>query len=617
MLCSRFMKTRGHGEGGNEGKASRGFGFYSNLVEKPYLMLLRLAMRHRLMVVVVTVVVVASVIPMPFGKWLSFGDAAAAEKLRYINYPGLIGMVGYNFMPKDDESQFSIGIRTPAGWTLEKTDRMIRQIEDRVRKWPEVTHATVSVGDTNADSGKGQGNVTRAGILVTLVPLGHRKPNFSQFDIMARVRVLAKDYPDLRMSVQGPRGGGGGRGSDLEFILAGPDLEKLNEYANKMISQLRGVKGLADVDTTLLPRQTEMRLSVDRDRASDQGVTIEQVGASLKTLVGGSIVTNYRDSAVGEQYDVWLRAQGIDRKDSTAVGNLALRSSKGGLVRVAGVATVREELGPSQIDRAQRTRKISITGNLAGMAGDAAQREFYKAFDSLGASSDYRIFATGGAKAQAESNVAFAAAFGLALIFMYMILAAQFESFVQPITILLAAPLTIPFALLTQIMLGQPLTMYSVLGVFLLFGIVKKNGILQIDYTNVMRRAVADDPEHVREIFRKTEADLASGKNSSSWERWMAGLPQYKRTRLWAILEANRVRLRPILMTTIVLVTAMIPIALGKGPGAASRADMAKVIVGGQALSLLLTLLVTPVSYSLFDDLGHWVSRSLGKKDVS
>jgi len=192
---------------------------------------------------------------------------------------------------------------------------------------------------------------------------------------------------------------------------------------------------------------------------------------------------------------------------------------------------------------------------------------------------------------------------------MYMILAAQFESFIQPITILLAAPLTIPFALLTQIMLGEPLTMYSVLGVFLLFGIVKKNGILQIDYTNVMRKAIADDPQHVHDMFRKTEADLASGNNASSWDKWMTGLPEFKRMRLWAILEANRVRLRPILMTTIVLVTAMIPIALGKGPGAASRADMAKVIVGGQAMSLLLTLLVTPVSYSLFDDFAHWVRR--------
>jgi HAE1 family hydrophobic/amphiphilic exporter-1 len=616
MLCSRFMKPGRkdieHEKEEEEGHRKKGF--YGTFVEQPYLMLLRWSMKHRPTVVLITIAVVVSVFPIPLGKWLSAGNANTAEKFKALNYPGLIGIVGYDFMPKDDESQFSIGIRTPAGWTLDKTDRMIQQLDDRIRKWPEVTHLSVSIGDTSGSSGKAQGNVTRANLLVTLVPLGERKPNFSQFDIMARARVLGRDYPDLRMSVQPPGGGGGGPNVDLEFMLAGPDLDRLNDYANQMLAKLRKVKGLVDVDTTLLPRQTEMRLSVDRDRASDLGVTVQQIASSLTTLVGGSIVTNYRDSFVGEQYDVWLRARGVDRNDATAVGNLALRSSKGGLVRVTSVASAREELGPSQIDRAQRTRKISITANLAGMSGDVAQREFYKAFDELNTPSDYRIFPTGKAKAQAESNVAFAAAFGLALIFMYMILAAQFESFVQPVTILLAAPLTIPFALLSQIMLGQPLTMYSVLGVFLLFGIVKKNGILQIDYTNIMRKAVKDDPEHVQELFRRTQADLASGKNASSWDKWMDGLPEYKKVRLWAILEANRVRLRPILMTTIVLVSAMIPIALGKGPGAASRADMAKVIVGGQALSLLLTLLVTPVSYSLFDDLSNWVSRSLGKK---
>jgi hydrophobic/amphiphilic exporter-1 (mainly G- bacteria), HAE1 family len=615
MLCSRFMKPgRKDIARENEDEGHRARGFYGTFIEQPYLLLLRWSMRHRPTVVLVTIAVVVSIFPIPLGKWFSFGNARAAEQMSFMNYPGLIGLVGYNFVPKDDESQFSVSVRTPAGWTLSKTNVVMEQIEERIRKWTEVIHISTGVGDTNANSGKGEGNVTRASMLVTLVPLEERKPSFSQFDIMSRVRQVARDFPDLRISVQQPGGGGGGGNSDLEFILAGPDLDRLNEYANQMLVKLRKVQGLVDVDTTLLPRQTEMRLAVDRDRASDQGVSIQQIAGSLRTLVGGQIVTNYRDSTIGEQYDVWLRARGLDRNDAAAVGNLALRSSRGGLVRVANVAMAKEELGPSQIDRAQRTRKISITANLSGMAGDAGQREFQKAFAELNTPSDYRIFPTGRAKAQAESNTAFAAAFGLALIFMYMILAAQFESFVQPITILLAAPLTIPFALLSQIMLGQPLTMFSVLGVFLLFGIVKKNGILQIDYTNVMRKAVADDPEHIHEIFRKTEADLASGKNSSAWDKWMAGLPQHKKIRLWAILEANRVRLRPILMTTIVLVTAMIPIALGKGPGAANRADMAKVIVGGQAMSLLLTLLVTPVSYSLFDDLSHWVSRLLGKK---
>jgi hydrophobic/amphiphilic exporter-1 (mainly G- bacteria), HAE1 family len=185
---------------------------------------------------------------------------------------------------------------------------------------------------------------------------------------------------------------------------------------------------------------------------------------------------------------------------------------------------------------------------------------------------------------------------------MYMILAAQFESFVHPITILLAVPLTIPFALISLIATGQALTIYSILGVFLLFGIVKKNGILQVDYTNVLRGRAKDDPSEVPQLYSDPAGNHAA---SRGWKRFLTRLSPQKRTRTWAIMEANRTRLRPILMTTLMLIAGMIPIALGQGPGSASRSSMAKVIVGGQALSLLLSLLVTPVAYSLFDDLSH------------
>jgi len=208
-------------------------------------------------------------------------------------------------------------------------------------------------------------------------------------------------------------------------------------------------------------------------------------------------------------------------------------------------------------------------------------------------------------------------AFGFSLIFMYMILAAQFESFVHPITILLAVPITIPFALLSLIFLGQSMTIYSILGIFLLFGIVKKNGILQVDYTNVLRHRAAEDINEVPESYRRNGQHRPDGEvteKASRWQRWVSRLSEEKRIRLWAIIEANRTRLRPILMTTLMLIAGMVPIALGQGPGAASRASMAKVIVGGQALSLLLSLLVTPVGYSLFDDITLWRRRRAQRK---
>jgi HAE1 family hydrophobic/amphiphilic exporter-1 len=241
---------------------------------------------------------------------------------------------------------------------------------------------------------------------------------------------------------------------------------------------------------------------------------------------------------------------------------------------------------------------------------------FNEAFKELNAPADYSFEASGRAKTQSESNSAFVVALILSLVFMYMILAAQFESFVHPVTILLAVPLTIPFALLSLILLQQALNIYSILGVFLLFGIVKKNGILQVDYTNVLRGRAASDAGEVPVLYRNPAAQ--NGQAASGWHRWMGRLPEPKRVRLWAIMEANRTRLRPILMTTLMLIAGMVPIALGEGPGSASRASMAKVIVGGQALSLLLSLLVTPVAYSLFDDLAmRWGKSAKRVKPVA
>jgi HAE1 family hydrophobic/amphiphilic exporter-1 len=452
---------------------------------------------------------------------------------------------------------------------------------------PEITHTLSQIGDSSGRSARGEGPVTRGVIYVRLVDLGQRRPAFTQFQVMAAARRLMRDYPDLRTSVQAPANvQAGTANADVEFMLTGPDLDRLTDHAAQMVSRLRATPGLVDVDTTLSLRKPELRVLVDRERASDLGASIEAVASTLRILVGGQIVSDFRDREMGEQYDVWLRARGIDRNDRTAVANLTIPSERGGLVRLGNVARAVEGLGPSQIDRAQRQRKISIIANLAGMPTGAASAAFQQAFRDLNAPASYALMPVGRAKSQAESVGAFFIAFLLSLVFMYMVLAAQFESFLHPITILLAVPFTIPFALLSLIALGQPLTLFSVLGLFLLFGIVKKNGILQVDYTNVLRQQAANDPSLVPETERSPE-----------------------RLRRWAILEANRVRLRPILMTTVMLITAMIPIALGKGPGAANRADMAKVIVGGQGLSLLLSLLVTPVAYSLFDDLGLRLRR--------
>jgi HAE1 family hydrophobic/amphiphilic exporter-1 len=476
-----------------------------------------------------------------------------------------------------------------------------------------------TIGDTTGRVSKAQGDVTQGSIYVRLVDLQDRKHmigrKFSQFETMSKARQFLVNYPDLRSSVQLPAAISTGTvNADVEMTLVGPDLAKLNEYADQIILTLRKNPGLADVDTTLALRKPEVRVEVNRERASDLGASIQTIASTLRVLVGGEIVSDFKDNQLGELYDVWLRAIPIDRIDPRTIANLTIPSTRTNsepptrssqLITLSNLATLSEAKGPSQIDRFARNRKISIIANLNGAATSDAVNAFNQAAaqleDGKGLPADYQLIPSGRAKTQAESNAAFLFAFLTSLLFMYMILAAQFESFVHPITILLAVPLTIPFAILSLILLGQALTIYSILGVFLLFGIVKKNGILQVDYTNILRHRAAEDPMEVPPTYRTQDSGLST--QHSSWQRFLHRLSADKRTRTWAIMEANRTRLRPILMTTLMLIAGMIPIALGEGPGSASRASMAKVIVGGQAMSLLLSLLVTPVAYSLFDDL--------------
>jgi HAE1 family hydrophobic/amphiphilic exporter-1 len=642
MLCSRFLKLSP--KAAAQGAAHHSGGFYGRFVERPYLWALSWGMRHRWAVVLAAVATFVSIVP-------------------------LIMLVGKDFLPKDDQSEFEVAITTPAGWSLAQVDRTFREIEGELRGWQEVTNVLTTVGDTTGRVSKAQGDPTSGSIYVRVQDLvGRPKIDgkiWDQWQVMARARKVMAKYPDLRSSVQLPQAISSGTVSaDVEFTLVGPDLAKLSGYADQLIGKLRQNPGLVDVDTTLALRKPELQVDINRDRASDLGVNVRTIASTLQVLVGGEVVSDYKDPAVGELYDVWLRARSPDRDNRRVIDNLTIPSTKlsaagtggagaggagngnggnggggaggvGGptLIKLGNLATLREDRGPAQIDRFARQRKITLVANLAPAAEgrpaystDEAVKAFDAAFAELGAPADYDLIASGRAKTQAESNSAFGIALIMSLVFMYMILAAQFESFVHPITILLAVPLTIPFALLSLILLGQALNIYSILGVFLLFGIVKKNGILQVDYTNVLRSRAAEDPAVVPAPYAvptSGSGTAALGQNghaaapvvpATGWTRWVDRLPEAKRVRLWAIMEANRTRLRPILMTTLMLIAGMVPIALGEGPGASSRASMAKVIVGGQALSLLLSLLITPVTYSLFDDITLWRQRRAAKR---
>jgi len=534
MLSSRYLKIA-HGD-----KSSKQNRFYSR-IDQAYGWLLAWSLKHRWVIVAAGVVTALCVVP-------------------------LFRIIGKNFIPTDDQSEFEIIVQMPGGYTLVETDRVLRELEQNIRRLRGVTNILITIGDTTGNIKPGQGDVTIGDIYVRLIDLAQR--DYTQFEVMADARRLFEGYPDLRVSVQGVNSftGGGIRQTDLEFNLRGPSLTALQDYSDKIMARMRGLPGIVDADTTLSVRQPELRAVIDRKKASEFGIQIADVASALRTFVGGEPISKFKEEA--DEYDIWLRAAEDKRKDPQAILNLTVPGRDGQLVKIANLAALNEDLGPSQIDRYNRQRKVTVVANLLPSLPLGQAVEQVQGFvRELDLPPTYTADFTGRAKVLAETMRGFAIAFALSFIFMYMVLAAQFESFSHPVTILLALPLTLPFAILSLVLLRQPLDIYAMFGLFMLFGIVKKNGILQIDYTNTLR---AEGMERDR-----------------------------------AIIEANHARLRPILMTTLMLVFGMLPMALGRGPGAASRASMAKVIIGGQSLSLLITLLITPVAYSLFDDLGR------------
>ena len=541
-LCSRFLKAE-------DGHAATKGGPVWRLVEGFYMAALRFSLAHRWLIVFVSVGVFAST-------------------------PTLMKIVGKDFVPRDDTSEFEVVVTLPEGTSLERADEVLAEVEQRLRGVRGVTKTFTTIGDTSGRTARGQGEVTRAGIYCRLVDLRERE--YSQFEVMQDARKILVDYPDLRAAVQDVAAiaASGFRQVMIDLNLRGPDMEKLQQYSQTITDWMRAQGPYVDVDTSLSFRKPEMRIVPNRERASELGVSVQAISATTNVLVGGFPVSTYKEA--DQQYDVWLRADRGFRDDPADIARLTVPSSKPGIgvVELGNVADFEEAQGPSTIERFSRQRQVVVSANLEGKALGEGVDDLAAFVKTLDLPADYRWEFIGQAKNLNDTMANFVIAFALAFLFMYMILAAQFESLVHPITILLALPLTIPFAILSLILLRTNLDIYAMFGLFMLFGIVKKNGILQVDYTNVLRSR---------------------------------GVPRDR-----AILEANAVRLRPILMTTVMLVAAMIPMAMGEGPGAASRAGMAKVILGGQVLSLLLTLLLTPVAYSLWDDLTVFVLRLTG-----
>jgi HAE1 family hydrophobic/amphiphilic exporter-1 len=535
MLAARILAKRpaGDHDGAAHGPASKEGGIYHRL-EAGYERALAWCLRHRAICLLITVGILVS---------------------GFV----LLKSTPLEFVVDDDMSEFEVVAEAPPGSSLERTAEITRAMEAEIRKVPEVTTLFTTIGVR----GQYQSSVTDISVYVGLKHLSERTR--SQQELMQAVRRSLAIFPGLRVSVQQISliGGGGFRQTPFNLILRGPDLARLEQYAAGVIQQLKTKSGFVDLDTAQSLRQPEIQVHIDRQKASDLGVRVDAVAAALRTMVGGEKVGFYREA--GEQYDVRLRLNEDYRRDASVLSALMVPAANGSLVKLDNVTTLGAGMSPGQIERYAQERSITVISNLYQKPLAEAFKEAYGAVAQQRMAAEYGIQTSGRGKLLQESIQSFLVAFVLSLAFIYIVLAAQFESFVHPLTIMVSMFLAIPFGILTLLVLGKTLNIYSIMGLFLLMGVVKKNAILQVDYTNVLRgRGLA-----------RTEAQM----------------------------QADRARLRPILMTTLAIIAGMLPVALGKGDGSASRASLATAVVGGQALCLLVTLLMTPVIYSTFDDL--------------
>jgi len=580
MMCSRLLKSGMTATGGG---ANSRKGFYA-WIEAGYLWSLKKSMRYRWLVLALSIAVIASNVP-------------------------LYNLVQQDYIPTNvDESEFEVRMEAREGASLPATNETIAAAEEMLRETSGVELVLSTVGT------RGFGGVNRGEIYVRLQDITTRsfsmgrfwtgllhgdpgeafRGNFTQRDKMTEIRRKLNTLSDVRVSVRNLTSLRQGAPVDIDFSITGPDLVALVEFSDKVRERAAEVPGLVDVQTTLRLDKPELLVEIDRERAAALGVEVREIADTLRVAVGGDDrVSRYRDLTVDDAYDVELRLVGIDRGDTQSISQLYVRTSPGPrrdsgqpmstesgsrgtvLTRIDNVVSFETSETAARIDRLDRQRMVAVRANIGpGYALADRIAALQRTAEEIGIPPGFETRVLGGGRELERTLSDFTWTFVLSFVFMYIVLAAQYEHLVHPFTILLSLPLAVPFGLISLYWGGETLNLYSALGILVLFGVVKKAAILQVDHTNALR---------------------LQGMN-----------------RLDAIIQANRDRLRPILMTTVSFVAGLMPLLIATGPGAEERRSIAVLAVGGQTLSLLLTLLAVPVIYSFLDDIGRLGRRLFG-----
>ncbi|MBB4841629.1 HAE1 family hydrophobic/amphiphilic exporter-1 [Paucibacter oligotrophus] len=486
----------------------------------------------------------------------------------------LLGGVGKEFVPKADLSETQINFYTPVGSALEVTEARAQQIDRLLREFPEVRYTVTTI-----NSGFAAGKIYGA-VYVRLQDRKDRKLSVAELATPMRQKLAA--VPGITVTNIGQTDLGGGK--SLQFSIQGADLGELARISRQVMARLQKIPGLVDLDSTLKPDKPTVSIEVKRDAAADVGLNVNALASSLRTLVAGTTVGNWR-APDGENYDVIVR---LNPQSRDAIGDLrnlpinvaAAADGSARVVRLSQVAEVQASTGPNQINRRDLNREITIDGNALGRSSGEVSADIKKVLDDTAFPPGYRYSFGGSTKNMNESFGYALGALALGLVFIYMILASQFKSFLQPLALMSSLPMTLIGVVLALLAFNSTLNMFSIIGIVMLMGLVTKNAILLIDFA-----------------IRSRAGEHGHGVDAEPMGREQA------------LLHAARVRLRPILMTTLAMVFGMVPLAFALSEGSEQRAPMGQAVIGGVITSSLLTLVVVPVIYCYLDDLGQWAKR--------
>jgi hydrophobe/amphiphile efflux-1 (HAE1) family protein len=484
----------------------------------------------------------------------------------------LMGLLGTQFFPETDQNQFTVTVNAAPGSSLEQTSNICARIENILNKRKEIVTILTTIGSGNDP-------ITKGNILAKLVHKKERK--LSDKEIIKQLRSQFKDIPGAEIGFL-TVGGPGGNDKPISISVRGDDQNKLTILADKVENIIKSTKGTVDVTNSLELSKPEVRIKVNREKASDLGINPLLLASTVRSLVDGYVATQFQEG--DEQVDVRVRLKQDNRTDLNDINMLTVKSTKkignlDFLVPLSDVADISQGLGPSQIKRYSRQKEIRVSANLSGALLGNALGDIAKETSKLNLEPGYSINVVGQGQMQSDAFANMILTLVLSIIFVYIVLAAQFDSFVHPFSIMLALPMSIIGAVMFLLIFGSAMSVIAIVGIIMLMGLVTKNGILLVDYTNVLRDR---------------------------------GL-----TRFDALLKAGPTRLRPILMTTLAMIFGMMPVALGLGEGAEFRAPMGQAVIGGLITSTLLTLFIVPVVYSILDDLGEKNILGIFKRLIS